>query len=180
MNYYREWYGSVWRTLTHINITTHTINLWCNVLFVSLHFLRLPQINCSSACLFFSVSMFQLVGKSQMSTSSVFLSKHSYHSSSSSEDWFSFQSSSFAFTSILFHRFHIRQLIFVNYVQYLWCLGMKCLFWYLICVSFFSLASTCSVCVCDTGVSPVSSEIFIICGRDDWKVYVQSGVVILL
>lgn len=36
------------------------------------------------------------------------------------------------------------------------------------------------VCVCDTGVSPVSSEIFIICGRDDWKVYVQSGVVILL
>lgn len=51
-----------------------------------------------------------------------------------------------------------------------------------LCVIFligFYLFSVC-VCVCDTGVSPVSSEIFIICGRDDWKVYVQSGVVILL
>lgn len=53
--------------------------------------------------------------------------------------------------------------------------------WFVCHFSHF-VASTCSVCVCvcDTGVSPVSSEIFIICGRDDWKVYVQSGVVILL
>lgn len=49
-----------------------------------------------------------------------------------------------------------------------------------LCVIFLIGFYLFSVCVCDTGVSPVSSEIFIICGRDDWKVYVQSGVVILL